>query len=158
MELRDLRYFLDVVDEGSLPAAAKSLRMSPSTLSRRTRRLERELKATTHLIVRPNGADHQQGKDPPRQICAPPAAGNTSSRPPVSKPTTAPVTLICRNRRWALPDSKTMYSCLSSSRPAHLPAGTHTLSGAAISEFDTSVVTLTRWSPAFFPGVGWKTT
>ena len=27
-----------------------------------------KLKVTTHLIVRPNGADHQRGKDPPRQM------------------------------------------------------------------------------------------
>jgi DNA-binding transcriptional LysR family regulator len=54
MELRDLRYFLAVVDEGSLPAAAKSLRMSPSTLSRRTRKLERELK--TRLFLRRRGS------------------------------------------------------------------------------------------------------
>ena len=60
---------------------------------------------------------------------------------------------------WTLPDSKTMYSWLSSfARRAHLLAATQTLSGAAISEFDTSVLRLTRWSPAFFPGMGWKTT
>jgi hypothetical protein len=40
----------------------------------------------------------------------------------------------------------------------YLAAGTQTLSAAAISEFGTSVVRLTRCNPSFFPAVAWKTT
>ena len=41
---------------------------------------------------------------------------------------------------------------------SYLAGATQTLSGAAISEFVTSVVTLTRWSPPFPFGAAWKTT
>jgi DNA-binding transcriptional LysR family regulator len=54
MELRDLRYFLALVDEGNLLAAAKRLRIAPSTLSQQTYRMERELK--TKLFVRRRGS------------------------------------------------------------------------------------------------------
>lgn len=40
---------------------------------------------------------------------------------------------------------------------AHLAAGTQTLSGAAISELDTSVRIFTRCRPGFFFGVARKT-
>jgi hypothetical protein len=38
---------------------------------------------------------------------------------------------------------------LSFRQNPHLPGATQTLSGAAITEFGTSVVTLTRWKPTF---------
>src|SRR5580700_6607926 len=55
-------------------------------------------------------------------------------------------------------DSITENSCRFSRKTAHFAAGTQALSGAAISEFGTSVVRLTCWSPAFFLGTAWKTT
>jgi hypothetical protein len=61
--------------------------------------------------------------------------------------------LLHRRHMWALP-------ARHESRPraqfypslTYFPAGTQTLSAAAISAFDTSVETLTRWSPSFFFG------
>lgn len=54
MELRDLRYLLAIADEGSLLAGARRLRISPSTLSRQTHRMERELR--TKLFIRRRGS------------------------------------------------------------------------------------------------------
>jgi DNA-binding transcriptional LysR family regulator len=54
MELRDLRYFVALVAEGSLLAAAKRLRIAPSTLGQQSYRMERELK--TKLFVRRRGS------------------------------------------------------------------------------------------------------
>ena len=54
MELRDLRYFLILSDEGSLLAAAKRLRIAPSILGQQSYRMERELRAK--LFIRRGGS------------------------------------------------------------------------------------------------------
>lgn len=49
MELRVLRYFLTVVEEGNISAAAKTLFMTQPTLSRQLHDLEKELGATLFI-------------------------------------------------------------------------------------------------------------
>ena len=64
MELRTLRYFVTVVREGSITAAAKSLHVTQPTLSRQLAALEDEL---GHLLYQRNRKGIEQG----RGLCRP---------------------------------------------------------------------------------------